>query len=435
MPEILEIALTHERLDDGDPAERACFGRFTMETAAGFLTSGIDHYIDGYRGGPLISGYHAAEWFAANWWRLRYEPRSPAADWWRAHKMTAIGEGYVWPNITIFSDGVRTTLLSETSVRADTRPFRYLGAHPSVLPSTVFEAELDKFIGQMEGRLLDHGLRGTNLSLIVEELRAERDDPAVAERRRLEALLSRNPDEDADGAVDALIADAAVLGAESVQELAAEAGHGGVLLNRATLAALARNAGTPSHCGDTVSLHMDTPLERWSRVPPHVVGVKAAQALRQQQGLGDAPVGNKALAALLGAADCCLERSTDAPFSFSLDEPDGAGAIVLRSRYMEGRRFELARLLGDRLATRPDGALRAATRADTYRQKMQRSFAAELLSPFQGVEEYLGEDLSQDAQEDAAAHFQVSPRVILTLLVNHRRLGREQLGDDYEFAA
>lgn len=435
MPEGLDIALTPERLDDGGPAERACFGRFTMETAAGFLTSGIDDYIDGYRSGPLVSGYHAAEWFAWNWWRLRYEPRSPAPDWWRAHKMNSIGEGYAWPSITIFSDGVRTTLLSDASARPDAKPFRYLGAHPSVLPSTVFEAELDNFIGQMEGRLLDHGLGDTNLSRIWSEVRAERADPALAKRRRLEALLSRDPDEQEDGAVDALIADSEVLGTESVLELAAEVGLGGEFMDLAALEALARNAGTPSQLSDTVSLHIDTSRERWGSVHAHTIGAQAAKALRKQQGLGDARVDNQTLAALLGTQDLCLERTEATPFPFSLDEPGGASAIVLRSRYMEGRRFELARLLGDRLATPHAGALRAATRTDTYRQKMQRSFAAELLSPFQAVEAYLGSDLSPDAQQDAAEYFQVSPRVIWTLLVNHRRLAREEHGEDFDFAA
>src|SRR5208337_2777810 len=116
--------------------------------------------------GPLVSGYHTAEWFAWNWWRLRFEPRSGAPEWWRAHKMTAIGEGYVWPNLTIFSDGVRTALLAEPSARPDAKPFRYLGALPCILPSIVFEEAVDTFIPRILGRLRDQGVDPTNLDRI-----------------------------------------------------------------------------------------------------------------------------------------------------------------------------------------------------------------------------------------------------------------------------
>ncbi|HEY6359349.1 MAG TPA: hypothetical protein VIX35_14000, partial [Vicinamibacterales bacterium] len=115
MPAGLEIALAPERLDEGTPEERACFGLFTMRLGAVDLAGGVDFFISNYRPGPLVSGYHAAEWFAWNWCRLRFEPRSGTPEWWRAHKMTAIGEGYVWPNLTIFSDGVMTALLAERS--------------------------------------------------------------------------------------------------------------------------------------------------------------------------------------------------------------------------------------------------------------------------------------------------------------------------------
>jgi hypothetical protein len=137
----LGIALAPERLDGGPPEERACFGLFTIRCGEIDLTDVCDFYVSNYRRGPLVSGYHAAEWFAWNWWRLHFEPRSAAPDWWRAHRMTAIGEVYVWPNLTIYSDGVRTALVAHRSTRPDAKPFRYLGVPPCILP-------LDGFSGR-----------------------------------------------------------------------------------------------------------------------------------------------------------------------------------------------------------------------------------------------------------------------------------------------
>src|SRR5712692_6185826 len=107
--------------------------------------------------------------------------------------------------------------------------------------------------------------------------------------------------------------------------------------------------------------------------------------------------------------------------------------VVLRSKWQNGRRFDLARLLGDRVAS-PTGRFFPATRAHTYRQKVQRSFAAELLSPFESVDDMLGGDFSVENREDVAEYFQVSEWTIRSLLVNHHRLEREDLEVDFDEA-
>jgi Zn-dependent peptidase ImmA (M78 family) len=77
-----------------------------------------------------------------------------------------------------------------------------------------------------------------------------------------------------------------------------------------------------------------------------------------------------------------------------------------------------------------EGQLFPATRAYTYRQKVQRSFAAELLSPFDSVMHMLQGDYSLESQLDVAEHFQVSELTIRTQLVNHKILDREDLEPD-----
>lgn len=70
-----------------------------------------------------------------------------------------------------------------------------------------------------------------------------------------------------------------------------------------------------------------------------------------------------------------------------------------------------------------------ATRASSYRQKMQHAFAAELLSPFAFVDDMMGGDYSEEKQNEVAEHFQVSPMTIQTQLVNHRRIDRDDAPD------
>lgn len=426
----LEIALAPERMDEGNPEERACFGLLTIRANEADLTGGMNFFISAYRPGPLVSGYHAAEWLAWNWWRLCYEPRAAMPDWWRAHKMTAIGEGYAWPNITIFSDGVRTTILSEPSVRPDVKPFRCVGSIPCVLPSIHFQAAVDRFISIVQARLREQGVDETGLDRIWRDVMAERKAPELARRRRLEALLGRDADAIDDQLVDRLIADTAEVGVPAVEELAGHGGQGGTPPSAADIWQSADADGYDALPGDAVRL-AGSASTMSLEMPAWRLGAEAAQALRAQERLGADPIADDRLAALAGV-DCEALRGnkTGPSLSFALDGTASDGRVVLRSKWRTGRRFELARLLADRIVAPADGRLHVATRAYTYRQQMQRSFAAELLSPLEALDAMLDGDTSAEAQSDAAEYFQVSDRTVLSLLVNHRRVGRYELEED-----
>ena len=430
----LEIALAPERMSEGEPEERACFGLFTIRANEADLTGGMDFFISAYRPGPLVSGYHVAEWLAWNWWRLCYEPRATTPDWWRSHKMTAIGEGYAWPNITILSDGVRTTILSEPSVKPDAKPFRYIGSVPCILPTVHFQGALDKFISSIQARLREQRVDETALDRIWHDVMAERRSPELARRRRLGALLGRDADAIEDQLIDRLIADTAKVGEQAVEELAAHGGQGATPPTAADLWQSAQTNGYDARPRNAVQLAGDTLTP--SETPAWRLGAEAARALRTQEGLGADSIADDRLAAFAGVAVDALQGiRIGQSLSFAIDRTDDDGKVVLRSKWKAGRRFELARLLADRAVAPVDGRLHVATRAHTYRQQMQRSFAAEFLSPFEAVDAMLNGDYSAEAQSDAAEHFQVSDRTILTLLVSHRRVEREELGDDFGVAA
>lgn len=109
------ISAKWEALDAGSSEERAGFGELSIKAHGINLTEGYDAIANRLRDGPLVSVYQFAEWVSWNWWRLRWEPRSKASDWEFAHKISTIGGGYIWPNITVFSDGERIS--ATTKVR------------------------------------------------------------------------------------------------------------------------------------------------------------------------------------------------------------------------------------------------------------------------------------------------------------------------------
>jgi hypothetical protein len=438
MSEELEIALAPERLDEGTPEEKACFGLFTVRCGKSELVGGVDHYTNGYRAGPLVSGYYAGEWLAWNWWRLLWEPRTSSPEWWRAHNMIAIGEGYSWPSLTIFSDGVRSVLHSKASVRADAMPFRYLGAPVAIVPRVALENAVDDYLARILARLRENGIADSNLHSVWRDVLAERADPATARRRKLEALLGRDPDADNEDALEKLVADAPALGESAVEELAAENGQALRIYTSEALEAIASQFGQDAKPRDAVRLRDAADLTISPEVPAWVLGSRAARRLRAQEGLGDGRIFDAKLAGMAGLSEQAIsgaEKAEAAPISFSLDRSPDAGRVVFRSRWKTSRRFDAARLLGDRLIVGGPDHLRPATRAFTYRQKMQRAFAAEFLSPFEAVDDFLRGDYSEEAREEAAAHFDVSERTIRTLLVNHGRLERDELETEVAPAA
>jgi len=424
-----------EPLDSGPPEERACFAAISIQAHGVWLTEGLDALANSVRKAPRLSAYHLSEWIAWNWWRLRWEPRSTTVrDWSSSHRMTTIGGGYIWPNITIFSDGERIALIAKPTEERPQTPFRYIADIAAVLQASEFESGVDSFIEQVLGRLDSERIAETNLQMIWQGVLKERSTTALARARKLEALLGQEPDESDPKILDQLIADSEALGSGSVDEIAADHGIGGTITTARELREIAASRGYDASPRDVVRLAYGSGLPRSGEVPAWRLGAAVANTLREQERLNGEPISDKELARLAGTQVVAInDRTSGSGISFALDDNPMRGRIVLRSKWKTGRRFELARILGDRIARQQSSRLFPATRSYTYRQKMQRAFAAEFLSPFNVVEEMLRGDYSMENQQEVAEYFNVSPMTIRTLLVNHKKIERE--GFDFEITA
>ena len=441
----LSVSLSLEGLDSGSPEERATFGLFAMTARDHLLTAGKDVERNELRHGPYISGYPVAEWLVWNWWRLRWEiglPRGETAlcRWDFAHRMSTIGEGYAWPNITIFSDGVQSFLTSEPSRSPETVLFRYLGAAGRLaVPAIDLEEAIDGFVKDILDRLDRAEVGESNLHRLWRDLISEREQPELARFRRLEAQLRHEPDEADEQAIHLRLNDAAELGEEALGEIAADTAAGGGDLNSmirpAEFARLATRSGFEANSNDAINSEniADTPqpgqVEAWS------LGESYARHIRSEEHLDGQPIDDRRLAAFAGARENTIAGQGGVPhsISFVLDRPNDRSRVWLRSGPRTRRRFDLARLVGDRVlfkqmngSTEP---LLPATRTGSYRQKMQRAFAAELLSPFASVDDMMRDDYSEKKQIEVAKYFDVSHMTIRTQLVNHHRIYRDDATD------
>jgi hypothetical protein len=427
----LSIETDWEHSDSGVPEERATYAAVGIRCGDLWLTEAEDFFVNRIRQKVCLSAYPLAEWFAWNWWRLRWEPQRHSSDWAMAHRMSTIGRGYVWPNITIISDGERLVFVPKPTQARPAEPLRYLCQTPAIVGSSVFEGGIDEFVERVLEQLKAESISTSNLSDIWNALMEERRSPETALRRKFEALLGYEVDEAGEDLLEQLVNDANKLGAGGVQELAAARMEGGMPATSEQIIDVAGRSGFSLNPKDAVQLRR--PLSFAPAVPAWRRGVAAAKALREQEQFGDEKISNHQLSQLAGVPDTAITEinRSGGLLSFAFDQGPSNGRLVLRSRYETGRRFDLARLVGDRIIASND-ALRPATRASTYRQKLQRAFASEFLCPFARLTEVLAGDFSDDAIQDAALHFDVSMLTVRTLLANHGLVGRETLAEDFD---
>ncbi len=389
----------------------------------------LDNSTGQVRHGAHLSAYRLAEWLIWNWWRLRWEPahRDPQRDrniaWRRAHELVSIGGGWLWPSVKVRSDGLRIVLASESSPYADTEPLRYVTERNAVVSAEAFESGVDEFVTRVLARLSECSLAETGLETAWEDLRRERQDSQATAYRRIEASLGHDVDEADPTQVERIIADGEALGRDAMTEVAADR-----FLTAADMRNEARRVGFDSGAGDSAPV-LETPWDGRADRPAWKVGVEGARALRHREAVGDDAVSDAWLATLCAVESRALDGTDRGTLAFALHENGGARRVVFRSGRPTGRRFEAARLLGDRVLAHSEDPLRPVTGASTYRQKMQRAFAAEFLCPVRSLVDFLAQDLSDESRDAAADHFGVSPLAVTHILENNELIGRDEVRD------
>lgn len=420
-----------ENLESGPPEEQACFASIGIRLDDLWLTKSADDFVGRIRDKPYLSAYKLAEWLAWNWWRLRWEPRNSRRnqnDWALAHRMTTIGGGYVWPNISISSDGEYVEFEAKQSKQICTDSLHYIVESKMFTSARNFEDAVDLFIEQVIRQLCEKKLIDTNLNKIWRYVQQERKDPKQSKYRQLEALMGFDPDEAPIETIESLISESKTLGTHAIEEIAA----GDKIMSAEEFKDLARTRGVDVSPENAVTpLAVDSLLDSRSSLPWER-GVHAAVQIRRIVGLEANPMDNLQLANIAGVLSTAITENTPpAPYGlktgFALNISKASRRIVLLTRREESRRFELARLIGDRVASGIDERLTPTSSSFTYRQKMQRAFAGELLCPFESLQDKLDGDFTDEAIGEAADYYNVSALVIKNHLVHKNLLPRNEL--------
>jgi hypothetical protein len=370
--------------------------------------------------------YPLAEWIAFNWWQLRANVR-PAAigselfsrldtPWLRrsirTHNLRAAGDGYVWPNLTVLPEGPATRLVwhPDNQLRAGA-PIRYLGAGEALVDSFSIERAFADFVEAVMTRLRERGIDGL-------PLQEEWDAVTSASQDEVEfclaaARLGLDPYSLPSGVADALQEADAVLDDDLLNDFLEAVVPSRIVdaldwVSRGDLA-ISQSSSGPS---ETLRALRGANLLRSDKAMPWDRGWEQADAVRDFLGL--APTDR------FDTSDSfrVIRRASEETHLQALGglTPDGGGALVIGRKYKpRDQRFGQARALWNVLRSETPRRF-LLTSSSSFRPRVERAFAAELLAPAAGLRELVAREdgavVTTAELEDAADHFAVSPFLV-----------------------
>ncbi len=425
---------------DNSPEIEQTMGMFSFQAGEVNLTENQDIWSQKIEPTVFVSAYPLASWMATSWWRLLFEPlpasRKPSVDWRMAHELTASNQGFIWPRVIFASDTKSIKIWATSSNLAEKQSVRYINSldHPVSENFLEFDQIAADFIESVVSRLNQTEVHGTSLAHLWEKVQEERSDPYSTRYRRREAELGFDPDECPNEIVEEALTLAEQMGDEMLSELAPTCGkESSETQPFRTIKELIQSSGIKGKPFDLSNLSVNQVAMK----APWQQAKEVASFVRKEIGNEENPLTNKTLCDLLGLQESEYDSwypQNRQSISMAVPLENDVFCYHPRKKYPTAKRFEFARLIGDYLLYGDNGrSWLASTDIKTSRQKYQRAFAAEFLCPFDNLQDYLNNDYSESAIEDASGYFNVSEQTIKMILINNRLISSSDQVSDLDF--
>ena len=415
-----------------EPVDRMTFAEITITVAGVTITKLEDIQSRTIRPSMRCSAYALAVWLLTNWWRLVREPERKSLSWEMSHRLGAIGEGFLWPNLTFSSDGSAMLVTMFSTPQECRQMVRYLNEICDFISVDEFERTVLDFADAVIDRLNVMGYRSSTLHDLRKDLADELCQTDLKQWRDIEALLGFDTDEAPDKLVTDLLAQRELFGPGAVDEILAQYSESPLQM-LTYLDKEVRPLAVPMIVPDLDSIRRETGKIEPAYLPWQSAATAVRIAKKQWQ-LHDEAVSNKLLTDLFSLpsnaftpASMPKEKSL-ITVGFRNDVPERIDACI-NTPFETNRRFALLRLVADRLFASNSDRFLPVTSMKTARQKFQRAFAQEFLCPAEALKEFVGNDFGEDNLAYAAHHFNVSTRLVETTLVNKGYLDRSTLFD------
>lgn len=441
----LEIRQTWVGSDAGAPEFRHTTAQLECIVNGICLTRNENIWSRSVQDGVTVPTYPLALWFLNSWWRLLYEPLPPkpprglpglppAMDWRMAHEMGAANHGIVWPKIIFASDGQTIQIWASPFDPGPLQSVRYLHGLPQCESISIaeFKNAVFDFISVVDNRLGAVSIGGTALSELVRIIQAEQDDAYQSKYRRLEAMMGFDPDECPPDVMAYASELGSKVGLSTLDELAPLYGK---MAAAEPLREIEQFAASDGVIGQATFTRLEYPASPTGHRPAWQSAVNDARALRTQIGNERGPIDTRRLYDLLGVASSDIAKwSPHARRSVSVGIPLASDKIkfIPRKSHPISKRFELSRYIAD-INYVNRGNWLTTTDLSTHRQKYQRAFAAEFLCPIAGLTDFMHDDVSDEAMDEASEYFDVSQQTIHSLLTNNHLVERPFIYDEFPY--
>ena len=135
----------------GNDAERAMLSDLAIFVDGSCATQVEEIQTHQVRHSVRVSALALAEWFAMNWWRLRWEPEAKTPSWRMSHQIGGAGRGYIWPDLSFCSDGETVLVSSRPTDLSNSHPICYLARFNQFISAHDFEQGIDEFVNSRNG--------------------------------------------------------------------------------------------------------------------------------------------------------------------------------------------------------------------------------------------------------------------------------------------
>ena len=385
---------------------------------------------DTVRSQVYVPLYPLVESLVTNWWFLLHEIENPAKSsdqgFERRHALVSARDGYAFPNLQVMPAGgqIHLTWMPD---RLQWSQIEFLEQGQAWIDREEFRECCSDLVQRVVKRLASLGVEGTILQEEWASIQAADEDEvtfcetaaglgwdpyAISDTERtlvskLEENLTQDWFREALAVLDGERLDAQVAAIAAV--LKPRKG-GSLALN--CLRSIARPSSTETG---------------WRTEKPWAAGYALARHVRQELALDGIPLPTApALARALNEDPQALRGATKARDFGAADlvngavtqDNDGLPAFAIRSGSDSARRFHFCRGLAEVLAAPNSDALLTQARSD--RQQWSRAFAAEFLAPAAALQAKVsGSTLDEDAVDELASEFGVSPWLIAHQVQNH----------------
>ncbi len=402
----------------------ATWCRLTITVDGRVVTRVDDLLANSTRNAIFCSAYPLAEWIATHWWFLRSHVRAAGAldrlpssinfaahsgaNGAASHDMRTAGDGFLWPRLLIVPEGRRTLLAWTADEFPQAGLLRFVADGRAWGRPVEVQASLSSLVDTVIDRLHEVGITDT---LLEDEWRAilaaDEQEASFCDAAAALGLDPYDMDEQTAKSIEGL---GAALGQELVVELAAAADPQRLREDLDWVThSLKRISHKPGAARGVLAKLRALHLRDDDSGPPWELGWRHAKTVRKVLRVADSePFGFD------GMFDHRHSASGDGALQALASGVSGRIEVVLGIRAgVAGQRFVDGRALWRSLHTEDRPYL--LTTANTFEQRVERAFAAELLAPAMGIAKIIdtrsGVALATDV-ERAARRFKVSPVVV-----------------------